>query len=408
MSKWLRISNPGCFDVVSAVNMLGASVKVGTNPIGMFGSGTKFALAQAVRSKCDVKIYDGERMFNVGSALKEFRDRSFGMVALNAVGKRVVTPITTDFGSKDWNEDWFIFREFYANALDEGNAKLDIVDKAEPTPNSTSVFLPYERFRTFQENLKQYFTDLPRYTFRVGDGSVYKQGVFVGKMEGTTIDFHCPMVKINECRVMDSYDASMYYASYMSCCVSSEIWTAFFQSSDMFKLRMNMAISGAQTYDAMHKALLNVYGDKYCICPNVDSIIRDAQAMGLVPVVIHDGIQMDSDKLRMYLKMNDTKVVRKMNESEQEKYNIIRKKISAFIPESIEIDVKVFSEGLEGVLGDAKFGSAEIRIRDTMFQDEAKLMHVIIHEIGHIITKAGDYDRRFCAFFVDKLVELSQ
>jgi hypothetical protein len=405
--KWLKISNPGSFDVASAVNMLGASVKLNDNPIGMFGSGTKFALAQAVRSGIEMKIYDGERMFNVASSVKNFRDRGFNMVALNALHKRVVTPITTDFGGKDWNDDWFIFREFYSNALDEGNAKLTAVDEAVPIPNETAIYLPYERFKKYSENLEKYFPKRASYTFWVDDGSMYKRNVFIGKMEGTKLCFNFPSFKINECRVMDTYYATQSIGLYLGEVDDVAVWQAVFESTDSFKQMLQVVPTQSNVYKAIHEALVNVYGEKYCICPKVDSIVRDAESMGMTPVVLPEGFVVDSPLLRCYLKMNDTKVIRGMNEEETRKYNTVRNKISSFIPLDLELDIKVFSEGIEEILGDAKIGTRQVRIRDTQFNDEKALMHVIIHEIGHILTLAGDYDRRFTAFFIDKLVEIA-
>lgn len=408
MAKWLRISNPGCFDVVSAVNMLGASVKVNENPIGMFGSGTKFALAQSVRSGVGMKIFDGERMFNVGTSRKEFRDKGFDMVTLTSVGKKVVTPITTEFGGKDWNDDWFIFREFYSNALDEKNASLTVVDSPDPTPNETSVFLPYKRFRQFHDNLANYFTDKPDATLWVGDGSMYKQGVFVGKINGTTINFNHEGLKINECRTLDESAAMGSLSLYLGSCDNTEVWKAVFQSDDTFKAKLYVSPYGVNTWNAISSSLVAVYGEDYCICPNVNSIVSDARAMGMNPIVLPDGLQFNNSLIRVYLNMNNTKTVRAMNIIEQSKYDKARKQISAFIPLDTKVNVSVFSDGIEAVLGDANTKTGEIRIRDSIFNDEFKLLQTLIHEIGHVITKAGDYDRKFTAFFVDKLAELAR
>lgn len=408
MAKWLRISNPGCFDVISAVNMLGASVKVNENPIGMFGSGTKFALAQSVRDGLGMKIYDGKRMFNVGTSKKDFRDKSFNMVTLTSVGKKVVTPITTDFGGKDWNDDWFIFREFYSNALDEKNASLTVVDSPEPTPDHTSIFLPYEKFRKFHDNLASYFTDKPNYSAWAGDGSMYKSGVFVGKIDGCKICYNYHDFAINESRVLDTYAAAGVIGNRLGTCKDVEVWKALFESSDTFKSTLYVSPYGMDTWNAVADALVAVYGSDYCICPKVDSIVRDAHAMGMTPVVLPENFNFNNPLIRVYLNMNNTKTIRSMNASEQTKYDNARLKISAFIPLDMKINVSVFADGIKEITGDANLLTGEIRIRDSVFNDELQLLQTLIHEIGHVITKAGDYDRKFTAFFVDKLAELAQ
>ena len=123
--KWLRISNPGNFDVVKSISMLGASVKETDSPIGLFGSGVKFALAQAAREDIALKISTDEDIYSVCVGTDTFRDKEFSIVNLKSkTGKKIKTPMTTRFGAEDWTDSWFIFREFYSNALDEGNSKI--------------------------------------------------------------------------------------------------------------------------------------------------------------------------------------------------------------------------------------------------------------------------------------------
>jgi hypothetical protein len=406
--RWIKIANRGCFDVVAAVNMLGASVKVNDNPIGMFGSGTKFALAQIARSNIEAKIYDGRQMFNVKTSRKTFRDKAFDMVSLN----NIQTPITTEFGGQDWKDDWFIFREFYANAVDEGNHSISIVDDIIHTDGETAVFLPYYRFKEYYDNINKYF--IPRNDIAhcsgnmwVGDGSAYRQGVFIGKLEGTTLNLHSSNLEINECRTMNVDVAYAYYSAFMGVCCIKDNWVAFFQSSDEFKKKMNFSITSDRHGKIVHEALTEVYGENYCICPNVNDIVRDATSLGMYPVVLPSGITIQNKNVRDYANLENASMIREMNESEKRMYDKVRNKISAFISKDIQINVRVFSEGIDGIGGNATLGTINIGIRDTSFSDERTLMHVIIHEIGHIVTKVGDYDRRFVAFFIDKLVDIA-
>ncbi len=406
--RWLKISNSGCFDVVAAVNMMGASVKVGENPIGMFGSGTKYALAQAVRGDIPVKIWNGEHMFNVGTKTKTFRDRAFKMVTLKQVGTHHVTPITTELGSKDWNDDWFIFREFYSNARDEKNGRMEIVDDVVGEADNTSVFLPFEKFSTYFNNIEDYFTTKKPGEVWVGKaGRVYRQSVYVGEIKGTTLCINSPSVKINECRVADNDSSLSYLAHYINWSGNTDIYAALLTSSEDVIKNVDICFSERQ-YGHLHEALVRVYGENYCVCPEVDFVIKDVEGLGMVPVVLPTSWNVKSDKINNYLSLAGNKIVRPMNDEEQKKYTTARSKISAFIPIDLELKVEVFNESTGLFLGDAKLGSNEIRIAEKMFDNEEELLHVLIHEIGHIITKADDYSRKFTAFFVDCLVKLAK
>lgn len=408
--KWLRISNPGVFDVESALNMLGASVKTGTNPIGMFGSGTKYALAQACRDRVSVKISTGEKLYSVGTTSKKFRDVDFQKVILRSeTGGTIKTPMTTEFGAKDWKDVWFIFRELYSNAIDEGNHNIDVVDGVDVLDGQTCVFLPYTNFKHIYDNLEHYFTKHCEGLW-VGDGCVYRNNVFVGQWEGCKINLNNSDIVINECRVMDTDYARSTLESFMRYCTDVDVWVEFFKSSRTFLDRMSVNVDKYQeeTAKTIHKALIEVYGENYCLCPDVNDIVRDVQSMGYVAVVLH-GLSIKSNHVKTFASLDNSQSCRFMNAEEAEVFNKIRKSISAFVPANCQPAIKVISDGAAQILGQADMVNGIIYIRGTLFQPAMRkeLVNTIIHEFGHIITKKGDYDRPFTNFFVNALTELT-
>jgi len=412
--KWLRISNPGSFDIDSALNMLGASVKTGANPIGMFGSGTKYALAQACRENISVKISTNNKLYTVTTEGKRFRDVDFNKVVLRSeTGKEIKTPITTEFGSKDWNSSWFIFRELVSNAMDEGHYSIDIVDGVKIMENNTSVFLPYNDFKHYYDNFKKYFTNYDEGIW-VGDGSVYRNGVWVGKFNGCNINLHNSLVHINECRTMDDESAKSVLAAHIEVSQNVEVWKAYLTSSEDFLNKIWVRVSAfyEKTMQALHVALTQVYGMNYCICPNVNDIIRDVQSMGYNPVVLRGLEICDTDVAKCCLKtfssLDNSQSCRNMNQTEEEIFSKIRKSISAFIPDSCQPTIKIISDGAAQILGQADRVNKIIYIRQTLFEKGRKkeLINTIIHEFGHIITGKGDYDRPFTNFFINALTEL--
>lgn len=408
--KWLRISNPGVFDVDSALNMLGASVKTGTNPIGMFGSGTKYALAQACREGISVKISTGSKLYSVATDTKKFRDVDFQKVVLRSTtGGSIKTPMTTEFGAKDWKDVWFIFRELYSNAIDEGNHQIDVVDGVDVLDGQTCVFLPYNNFKHVYHNLEKYFTKHEEGLW-IGDGCVYRNNVFVGQWEGCKINLNNSDIVINECRVMDLDYARSELEAFMRYCLEVDVWVEFLKSSDEFLERMNVKVYKHQTETAkvIHEALIVVYGENYCLCPNVNDIVRDVQSMGYVAVVLK-GLNINSEHVKTFVSLDSSQSCRLMNEDEATVFNTIRKSISAFIPDDCQPAVKIISDGAAQILGQADIVSEIIYIRVTLFQPALRkeLVNTIIHEFGHIITKKGDYDRPFTNFFINALTELT-
>ena len=409
--RYVKISNKGTFDIGAAVNMLGASVKTTSDPIGMFGSGTKFALAQIVREGIKAKIWDGSNLWNVTSDKKTFRDREFQMVQLRVTnGRKIDTPITTEFGAHDWTDDWFIFREFVSNARDEGATIVTLTDGCDCIPNETAIYLPYERFKKYYDDVNELFTDKKDGELWIGSGKMYRQSVYIGTLKGTTINFNSRHIRINECRVMDSHDARYTLSCKLSNCDSVDIWEAFFKSDNEFADSLFISINLENTGKAIHEALTKVYGAKYTICPNVNELLRDAVSLGYVPVVLPKQLNLCANVkglVNSYLAHQDNKVTRDMSEVETEAYNAIRYKCRAFIPMDMEINVKVFSEGMKDIAGLAQIGTNTILIRDTEFADPLELANTIIHEIGHIITGAGDYDRKFTDWFITALVTMA-
>lgn len=410
MAKWIRITNAGDFDVAAAVNMIGASVKECESPIGLFGSGTKYALAQAARGDITVKIASGGQILTSIVEKQEFRNKEFEVVTFRSnTGKKVKTPITTKFGAEDWNQDWFIFREFFSNAIDEGSRQLDIVDKVEQVPNHTCVFLPYEKFKEIHANVDHYFTTRPNNSVWIGDGSVYRRGVLIGQLKGTKVNFHCDYVKINECRVMEDGSAKKALYEHLYYNENVEVITEFLKSDKDFLLSSMWSFFSSDNHyqKTIVPALIAAFGENYCICPDVVDIVKDVEAMGFKPVVLPT-IEFDGSKCRTFKSLDNGKSVRSMSEAEQATFDKAWKRIECFMPDSCK-NTKFFviSEVVRGLLGQADIQCKIVYLKDKLFQDERQLTKVLLHEMGHIITRAGDYDRAFTDWFISCIVDVA-
>lgn len=105
--------NPGLINL-DTINTFGVSVKETDNPIGMFGTGLKYALAVLIRTNHQVTIIRGEDKYEITAKTHDIRDKEFSILYMNDEK----LPFTTHLGHK-W-EVWMAYRELYSNALDEG------------------------------------------------------------------------------------------------------------------------------------------------------------------------------------------------------------------------------------------------------------------------------------------------
>lgn len=102
---------------VAAITTFGVSVKVGDNPIGMFGTGLKYGVAVLLRTGHRVTGFIGEEPIEFSTRRQLIRGRAFEVVELRrGDGQPESAGFTTDLG-KTW-QVWMAYRELYCNARD--------------------------------------------------------------------------------------------------------------------------------------------------------------------------------------------------------------------------------------------------------------------------------------------------
>lgn len=106
-------SNPGLIDL-DVCRVMGASIKIGDNPIGYFGTGLKNAIAILLRTGHRVTLTRGGETYTFSVRESMIRDKAFARVYMNDEA----LPFTTDLG-KNWDL-WQAYRELHSNTLDEG------------------------------------------------------------------------------------------------------------------------------------------------------------------------------------------------------------------------------------------------------------------------------------------------
>lgn len=125
----LYFYNPGEIDIRGAT-IAGLSAKEDESAIGMFGTGLKYSIACILRWGGSVTIWSGTNKYEFHLDDLEFRGKDFQQIIMTHNGVSQSLNITTNYG-RNWGE-WQVFRELYANALDEGGD----VTKKETKPKS--------------------------------------------------------------------------------------------------------------------------------------------------------------------------------------------------------------------------------------------------------------------------------
>ena len=410
--KWIRMSNSGDFDVVNAIQMIGASVKTTDNPIGLYGSGIKYAMAQAIRSRTTIKIADKGKVYTLTTKLRTFRGEDFFVVCLKtSTGKVYETGITSEFGKEDWNDPWFIFREFYSKMLDEGGS-MDIVDGIKTIENGVSVFLPYGVFESQLEKLDKYFTG-GDWRIRPGTGNVYKSGVWIGELDGCSFDFQSSDIQMTESRTMKRTSARSHVETYFQNCKNPEEWKLLLDSPEFYR-EINLTMSWYSSSDeitiALESALRDYVGDNYAVCPHVNTaIFNDAiQVYNRKPIVFPTMWSLPKSIVTID---NIAKEFSERGPTREEQVVISAAKSAIRDFFTTEFTIKV-CDCNNGAGGYADIQNKVVMIGSSLIAkdiDEKTIKRtatVLLHEVNHIQTKADDYTRQFGRGYEEYLVKL--
>lgn len=115
---------------LSAIALMGVSVKVGSNPIGYFGTGLKFSIATLLRTGHGVELIRSGTSIEFAIHSETIRGEQFDRVKM---GDELLG-FTTKLG-RAW-EAWQAYREMYCNCTDEGG----VIDTEIPAGQWGTIF----------------------------------------------------------------------------------------------------------------------------------------------------------------------------------------------------------------------------------------------------------------------------
>lgn len=234
MKKYILIQNDGEIES-NSFELIGASTKRDEKgKIGFFGSGLKYSIAYMMRKGIGFKIFSGLKEFNFTTKEEMIKDKSFERICINGVA----TSYTTTMGPT-WTHDWFVLREIYCNAIDEGTCTLvKEIENPQPTEGKTRIFIELtDTLRETINNWDAYFADERTpvnsvencYTCFIGtgdgggpqqrvdifnrtEGVLYRRGIRVSANEDFLYDYGLQYVDINEDRTA-KHDGALSYVS---------------------------------------------------------------------------------------------------------------------------------------------------------------------------------------------------
>ena len=137
MKSYILIQNDGEIET-NSFELIGASTKRDEKgKIGFFGSGLKYSIAYMMRKGIDFKIFSGLNELKFTTTKEQLKGKDFERICIN--GKE--TSYTVTMGPT-WTKDWFILREVYCNALDEGSCTLvRSTANVFPSEGKTRIFI---------------------------------------------------------------------------------------------------------------------------------------------------------------------------------------------------------------------------------------------------------------------------
>jgi hypothetical protein len=243
--KYILIQNDGEIET-NSFELIGASTKrEDSTKIGFFGSGLKYSIAYMMRKGIEFRVFSGLNEILFSSVKEPFRGQEFERICIN--GKP--TSYTTTMGPT-WQEDWFIVREIYCNAMDESNPHIiKETENVNPVEGKTRIYLECtESLKSIVDNWDAYFS-LDRtplfeardvYTSFLSDKKsnqtvkiysktknvIYRKQIKVGEESFLAFDYGFDEVEINEDRTASKMGALCYtYSNLMAKFVAEEYVT---------------------------------------------------------------------------------------------------------------------------------------------------------------------------------------
>ena len=422
MKKYILIQNDGEIET-NSFELIGASTKRNdSTKIGFFGSGLKYSIAFMMRHKIDFKIYSGLNEVEFSVTPEKLKEQSFDRICIN--GKP--TSYTTTMGPT-WEFQWYVLREIYCNAVDEGSCQMiKSTEIVEPSLGKTRIYI--ELTGDLQKVINDwdaYFSDErePLFTtpssvytshldskvssqsikvFSKTNGVLFRKGIKVYEDDKMQYDYDCEHVQINEDRSA-KYGASLSYGivSMMAMLVNEKWAISILRDSDCSEysaLRTTSNYSSvserwvelSEQYLLVVKERSGKYAQKISESEKETLLIPEGFAASLKKA--HSEINiLGMGKILGDYAMDEIELTPKMQ--------FLLKEVTAALEEmgyNVPYHVKAAEFKSEKVLGRADIETKTIFIADKTFEKgRREIALTLMEESEHIKSGAEDETRQF-------------
>jgi len=419
-NKFIKIESKGNIDPQAFV-LLGASTKRDDeSKIGFFGSGLKYSIAYLLRNNIEFKVFSEYQEIKFTTNTANFRDKSFSVIVID--GKE--TSMTTEMGI-DW-EAWYILREIYCNALDEGSANISIVDREEcvPVEDKTVFYIAITTelkdvianwelyFSTNRSDLFAYTDDIHFYTGGE-DLLIYRRGVrcHYGKQLKAIFHYDISWVNINESRVIkDDFDFRWKLALSLKSIEDKKVISKILRS-----------IIGTYEAELFWDSAINYFSNEWLSCVNgkilvpydnagfwSEEIKLNPSSYMILPNSLVRGLKgRFEDDIKVIgegdgVKMGNMKMLTELSPKQQALLDDSKEflKNAGYV---IEHDIVVVRFAKADRLGLAS--ENKIMLSDKIFDlGRKEIVATIIEENEHLITGYSDETRAFQNHFIMKYI----
>lgn len=428
MSQYILIQNDGEIET-NSFELIGASTKRDEKgKIGFFGSGLKYSIAYMMRKGIKFKIFSGlnELLFTTTNEKLKWKD--FERICIN--GKE--TSYTVTMGPT-WTKDWFVLREIYCNAIDEGTCTLiKSTEEIRPAEEKTRIYV--ELTPELQEVLVQwdsYFADEREplfasediYTCYLGseDGGVYSQPVMVyPKTNGTLYrrgirvynnerflyDYGFNNIAINEDRTAKHGGAVSYAPLGIFSLFSNEgyIKSVLRTAEDEKPCFEYQSLSTTDRENEISEKWVQFSQDNLLVVKERSGRYSEQMAMSkkevfLLPSLFARLLKQSHPSISIAgmgsiigdVSFSDLEMTPKMNYLLKEVLQSLKE-----MKYEVPFDISAAEFDNEDVMGHADIANKKIRIASSTFdKGRREIAMTIMEETEHIKSKSGDESREF-------------
>lgn len=417
--KYLKIQNKGLLDIRLFSLMGGTTKDNDSAKIGQWGSGLKYAITFLLRNNIDFKIFIGNKEVIINTKSELIRDEEFHIVYVD--GEK--TSLTTKMGGKAWTE-WTCIREIYSNALDEGEASINIIsdDVVIGLNNKTSFYIEATpKFLEIYNNWSNYFLEnkVPMYensSFKLYPNGknlkLYKQGVLIGEREIPSIflyDFK--HAQINELReYQGSFESDLSRILYSIDDVETVKYIIKNITDDVFEGKIDYKFWRNQIWDKPNKAWKEAFGNAKIITQEIKNKCEGKQAnvdldhTVVLPKKLYEGLNhhiKDISALRLADKINEFyEIIDNDLELKLKQCITILEEADYWIHPEAKFIFGEFGKGT--TLARVNFDTKEIMISQKL-KDKSlfDFCTMLIEENEHLRTGMNDETREFQQHFIN-------